>query len=413
MMRPRYYRHRVGGDIFFRDKDVYFVLTKPNGDVYHGDDSNSQPMLEVGIISADRTNLEIRLRSFAQAIEQTLVSAQLSESESLTFAWKAKTIESPHLTKIINMAEDQGLRYSVAEYSAEQLEAAKNLCDKNLRNLLLNFAKATFTREPDLFRKGKQQNHFKDIQLLKSNALLNSEYLLKCHKTNSVLTRVKNPDQLKSSEVGNLPCPSCGVPFRDEQLSEVFLLSELGKTLSAKSHWMTIWITDKLIKLGVPSKSILWNLSDSGEEIDLLVSFLGYLWIFELKDREFGAGDAYPLNYRQVRYKANRAVIVTAEKVSRDAKRVFEELSRETKRGKKNGSQNVIYIEGLDVAEKVLQQEFSNAALQYAMQKLSILDEISDYNISGIVRAWAERSTNIKFDEGLLIEDSIDDEIPF
>jgi hypothetical protein len=47
------------------------------------------------------------------------------------------------------------------------------------------------------------------------------------------------------------------------------------------------------------------------------------------------------------------------------------------------------------------------------MQKLSILDEISDYNISGIVRAWAERSTNIKFDEGLLIEDSIDDEIPF
>jgi hypothetical protein len=120
MMRPRYYRHRVGGDIFFRDKDVYFVLTKPNGDVYHGDDSNSQPMLEVGIISADRTNLEIRLRSFAQAIEQTLVSAQLSESESLTFAWKAKTIESPHLTKIINMAEDQGLRYSVAEYSAAE-----------------------------------------------------------------------------------------------------------------------------------------------------------------------------------------------------------------------------------------------------------------------------------------------------
>ena len=57
--------------------------------------------------------------------------------------------------------------------------------------------------------------------------------------------------------------------------------------MSSKSHWMTVWLTNLLIGLGVPEKSIIWNLAESGEEIDLAVGLLNRLWIFELKDRDF------------------------------------------------------------------------------------------------------------------------------
>lgn len=80
---------------------------------------------------------------------------------------------------------------------------------------------------------------------------------------------------------------------------------------------MTIWVTSLLNKLGVPLETILWNVSEAGDEVDILVDFLGQLWIFELKDsREFGSGCS-SLNYRQVRYRATKAIIITTEKVSR------------------------------------------------------------------------------------------------
>jgi hypothetical protein len=72
---------------------------------------------------------------------------------------------------------------------------------------------------------------------------------------------------------------------------------------------MTIWVTHKLSELGVPSEAVLWNLSESGDEIDIVVEFLGQLWIFELKDREFGSGDAHPFNYRRVRYHAQKQLL--------------------------------------------------------------------------------------------------------
>src|SRR5438445_4739345 len=77
------------------------------------------------------------------------------------------------------------------------------------------------------------------------------------------------------------------------------------------------------------------------------------LWVLELKDREFGSGDAHPFNYRRARYGANEAVIITTEKVSSEAKRVFEELSRSSDTGRQTGAQrstrlsSPVLIEGL------------------------------------------------------------------
>ncbi len=37
---------------------------------------------------------------------------------------------------------------------------------------------------------------------------------------------------------------------------------------------MTVWVTEQLIKVGVPEDAVLWNVTESGEEVDLLVGFL-------------------------------------------------------------------------------------------------------------------------------------------
>jgi hypothetical protein len=145
---------------------------------------------------------------------------------------------------------------------------------------------------------------------------------------------------------------------------------------------MTIWVTNLLVQLGVPLVSVLWNLSESGEEVDIVVEFLGQLCIFELKDREFGAGDAHPFNYRRVRYRAEKAIVVTADKVSVDAKRILKELQQESQSENKMG---IVLVEGLGKAHEILQKEVSAAALKDATRRLEALGELTGYDFSGVV----------------------------
>ena len=133
----------------------------------------------------------------------------------------------------------------------------------------------------------------------------------------------------------------------------------------------------------MPLNAILWNLAETGEEVDLLVEFMGELWILELKDREFGSGDAHPLNYRQVRYKATKAIVITTDKVSKDARRVFEDLAKE-----RSGRAGVpIYIEGLNSVRDALAKEVSGASVRFAYQKLASLTILSGYDFRSIIAA--------------------------
>lgn len=196
-------------------------------------------------------------------------------------------------------------------------------------------------------------------------------------------------------------CPSCGRMFSEEVLSEGYSVSELGQSLIRKSHWMTVWVTALLIELGVARDAILWNVTEDGEEVDLLVELLGQVWIFELKAREFGAGDATALNYRRVRYRAARTVVITTDKVSRDAKRVFAELQRESVT-RRRGGQAPIYVEGLDKASEVLRRELSSAALGYARRKVSAIGARSGYDLGAVLAARFGESADTREEDELV-----------
>jgi hypothetical protein len=144
--------------------------------------------------------------------------------------------------------------------------------------------------------------------------LVETSYLLQCRNTSNPLTRLKDRNLLSTPTIGGLICASCGRPYSQELLSPGYSVSELGQRSIRGSHWLTVWITSRLVELDIPTESILWNLEFESEEVDLIVGFLGGLWIFELKDRDFAAGHAHALNYRRVRYGADKTFIVTTGK---------------------------------------------------------------------------------------------------
>jgi hypothetical protein len=410
----------IEGDIFFRDFEVYYVVVNPRNFItdqrgirirVHGNDED-ELTLEIGVVSSRAEGLPERVQEFAELIEEAIkATIDGRKARYMDFGWREVKPGTPHLDHITDIDEEEsGAKFALAELIPEHVEAAGVLSDKLNRNLLVELLRAGFGRAQDvLSRRAKQEEIKKALTELESSGLIQSEFLLECNKMRNPLTRLSSRKQLEEPGVANLICPSCGSPFSEEILSEGYSASELGRRMTKQSHWMTVWTTDLLVQLGIPVDSILWNISENGEEVDLLVEFLGRSWIFELKDREFGAGDAHPLNYRQVRYQADRAIIFTTEKVSKDAKRVFDELQREVDRSnrfdQRKRSKSPLYIEGLEKAEEMLRKEVSEVSLSYAHSRLALIGRSSGYNLGSVLSA--------RFGETVDLQVEIDDDIPF
>jgi hypothetical protein len=259
--------------------------------------------LEIGLLSEGASELDANLATFGKAVTTAL--ARLGNESKSTLkppGWLPPAPESARLAGIIARSQEENIKFDNATLEPAEVSASTSL-SQNLASVrfLQDLSQAGFVRGRDLqSRPPKKREELREgLELASNNGLINTELLLECRRSGIPLTRLADHNQLAAPAVSNLTCPSCGSPFAKELTTEGYLLSDLGKRLTTKSHWMTVWLTNLLSSLGVAPKSILWNLSESSEEIDILAEVFGELWVFELKDREFGAGDAYPFNYRR------------------------------------------------------------------------------------------------------------------
>jgi hypothetical protein len=270
-------------------------------------------------------------------------------------------------TKYFQEAHERlGSRFSAPTTPDElTLRRVNALTDAAVRTIVHEVAEAGFVRSTDLLaRRGRRHEEFAAaLARIKECELLQAECLLQCRKTSAQLVRIRKPADMLQSTIEDLKCAHCGRPFSDELLSVGFTLTKEGRKLSQGSHWMTISVTEKLIELGVEQERIIWNVEDSGEEVDILAEHVNHLWIFELKDRDFGAGDAYPLNYRRVRYRADEAVVITTGKVDPGARRVFDDIADQAKPH---------LIEGISNLERLLEEGFNRAASAAVKKTLAI-----------------------------------------
>jgi hypothetical protein len=387
---------RYGGDIFFKDDDVFYLMTYETGswgtpwtileNPVH-EVKTDQPRIEIGIVSKNNPSLRDRLEAFAEAVKRAaLDTLDGRKTRHLKFHWtKLRDTDEPYKIKRIFAENKESTESEIAPCQLDDSEshAVSLLTDKELRTLLIDLSQVGFAREKDIFaHRGKNQEGIRlALQKLQEATLIDTVYLLSCKSTSRPLTKLLDRSALSSPDIGALKCPSCNSRFSDETVSEGFSLSDLGRRLIRKSHWMTIWITLLLQRLGVPSQSIFRNIVDANEEVDIIVEYMDRVWIFELKDREFSAGDAYPLNYRQMRYRADKSIIVTTDKVSRDARRVFEDVVKES-----DGRRSLpTCIEGLEQAESVLQDELSKTELSFAADRIGFIGMLTGYNLTPIL----------------------------
>lgn len=431
LTRRSHLRRAIGADLFFRDSDLFYAITKPQGRALWMPPSTAAedlaPEVEVGLISAGggahsasaaggpALPAADRLREFADALREACATSGAAGGSGLglsgpRFDWRRDLPQTPRLAMAQAGGQapveaggggmaglGQASSLGPSRLGLVELEYGRLLAAPLPRRALLSLRAAGFAREADLpaLIGTDAETTRAAMDELREVGLVESEYLLECKQDRRPLLRAKGRRQLELPELAQLICPVCRGSYASETITAVYSVTEAARGVCAHSQWLRIWLTDQLTQLGVPLGSLLWREREGGEESDLVAEFFGRLWLFRIKDGDFTADDAYALNYRRARGGCDRVVLVTAGAVSEAARRVL----REAEGGRPGefageagrGVAEVRRIEGLETARERLTALLGEAAAAYARQRLLPVEEITGFDCGELLRLWSQR----------------------
>lgn len=274
-----------------------------------------------------RHSSPVQIDEFLSQVEHTIRS-QLDgrRVRGMEFNWKDDKSPIGPRARIFRARDSRGnnnkLEMHDAEFSETDLQRSRLFAQGTNREFLLKLAKVgNKARSTD----ASSLLDGAPLDTLTDAGIIRKEYLLVCKQDSRTICSIPDRTRLEETIGSELRCTGCGRAFTDEIIQDIYAITPDGRTLLNGSHWMTIWVTACLVDAGVPIDKIKWSGSAGDDELDIIADVHGLKVFFELKDREFGLGDAYPFSFRIDRYGGDVGVVITMDVVADEARKFLDE----------------------------------------------------------------------------------------
>lgn len=358
-------------DLFVDNQDIIYILNESVGYPY------SSRMIEIGIITENKDTATKRLKKYVKQFEASLrAKIDGRRVRHMDLVWY-----KPSDGDIIDTHVSYYKSFSYPSISEIDSQIAFYLTDFEARMALRKIATQDLLRSSDM-----KSEHNKIVienieKLIKLNLVIGKTLII-CRKNATIIAIIQSKGEVTGQNTNVPYCPHCGRMFSEELMKESYIISDLGKKMTRGSHWMTVLITNSLIASGISEKNIIWNLTEDSEEVDCVVQFKDQVWIFELKDRNFESGDAHPLTYRAVKFKASKIIVLTTGKVTNEARNVFKDMSRSSRTDSSFGIP--VYIEGLQFLQLAIDTLVKNETLMHVSKKAKQISLLAGMDFSPI-----------------------------
>lgn len=367
----------VVGEVFFKDGIVYTL------------NSNYESIF-ISIAGLEQENNFIN--KFGTDVEKTITdNIDRRRLRGMQFNWKSSSYFIRNSSYRYSTADfnysfsssprGDELKFQIPSYNEDDIKAANFLSNEKVREFLIRLAKLTKMTEKDVEQELTTKDSINEFIML---GLVAEEYLLTCKQDQHTICFLSSRDQLMKESTSSIRCTTCGRAFPEENVKEIFTITEKGRNLVHGSRWMSIWITELLAKNGIKKDTIRWQLEGNGDELDVLVQDFNSRVFLELKDREFGIGDAYPFAYRINRYGGTLGAIVTTSKVAQDARKF---LGEERKRG----TIRISYLEGNQGIEEGIKHMIKELSMIQIRKLINPISELVGFSLFPIIESWAQR----------------------
>lgn len=277
-----------------------------------------------------------------------------------------------------------------AVYSEQDRVIAQALCENAVREALLKIVRYQKSRAYDVNRE-----HPTDVvNQLMDLGLVRKEYLVLCRDDSTPVVSCPDTSVLTS---GSMRCPKCQRSLSEEQVQDIYVATDEARKYTDGSRWMTIWVTILLEELGLSREHIKWNASVGEDEIDIVFTLNGSTVFVELKDREFGLGDAYPFLFRVDRYGADFGIIISTGRVDREVHNLLQATEEQFRtvrpfRPERMFTRRIRCVEGPDVVGnlKGVISEISRSAAIALIQALWDI-ELEGIDVLRLLQAWMDK----------------------
>jgi hypothetical protein len=125
-----------------------------------------------------------------------------------------------------------------------------------------------------------------------------------------------------------------------------------------------------------------WGAAAGEDEIDITLDLATEKVFFELKDREFGLGDAYPFATRVSRYGADFGVVISTEAVGGEAKTFLSEPRQGV---------DLMMVEGHEHIESSVCAILNDISRADVLLAVGDALAVSGLNLRGLLERWMMR----------------------
>jgi hypothetical protein len=286
--------------------------------------SVTEHFLEVGSISSSKSDpLLVKLRE----IIGNALGGPMADNES----WQRLVWEN----KKFDDLRKRGTSLSVS-FSDQDVCTSKSLSDPRLWELVTKVKSSGAMLVSDFLKQGAAPE---DVETLQTAGLLGKEHAVICRQNFRLINRVPSVEPLGKTDIEGVRCGICNRRLSEERVDELVAPTDLARNLLEHSRWMAPILLEQLGKIGIQRERVLLEYREANEEVDALVDIDGSLVMFELKDKEFSMGHAYPLPGRTAMYHPDYVIVVSRYGVAPDVKSYFDQVKPDAQ---------LKYVEGLD-----------------------------------------------------------------
>ncbi len=284
-------------------------------------------------------------------------------------------------SKMMKELEAYNLKQATFE---EQKDVFKVISDDKIREILIEFNKKHNILLSEFSKDGEENASLeRKLNFLSGKGLLEKNLIVICKKTNQWWNMtIPSREMLTELEKSGIKCSSCGAKITDEKIDNLYKISEKGAKLVDGSYWMVGRVVDALCKLGTRNSDIFADILYEGDQIDIMALSMVNWLVFELKDREFGLGDAYKFHGKisRLRQKSSEPivpVIITTKTVAAEARKLLSEVNPpiEEYRRRQNQPIDYIFVEGLENIETQIAMWVNDRRREAIIQRINTIGE--------------------------------------
>jgi hypothetical protein len=294
-----------------------------------------------------------------------------------------KSVEEIKVSDTFSLTHKKVLE-SLKEYDLKQasLEEKKALfeliSDTKIKDILIEFNKKGNILLSDFLADMSQEDKDtaeRKLNFLSGQGLLDKNLVVICKKTNQWWNMtIPSLNMLSELEKSGVTCTSCGAKITDERVDSLFRISQTGSKLVTGSYWMVGKVVEVLRRSGLRESEIFVDIGYDGEQIDILALAFTRCLIFELKDREFGLGDAYKFHGKVSRIREKTSarstdrsiipIVITTKTVAAEARKLLSEVASTSDGLRGRRRKEYLFIEGLDQVEPQIRKLLDDSIME-------------------------------------------------